>query len=94
MSAKTLARGPCVTATVDAVHFLAPCRLGSIAIIAAMVNRTFNSSMEVGWAARLLVQRLVGWLVGRLAAFGCGGDGVPWSSGRLAFHWVCVWPCG
>lgn len=38
MSAKTLARGPCVTATVDAVHFLQPCRLGSVVIIAAMVR--------------------------------------------------------
>lgn len=33
--------------SVDAVHFLAPLRVGAVAIIAAMVNRTFASSMEV-----------------------------------------------
>ena len=48
LAAKTLARGPCVTASVDAVHFLRPCRIGSVVIVAAMVNRTFTSSMEVG----------------------------------------------
>ncbi|KAG2440081.1 hypothetical protein HXX76_004195 [Chlamydomonas incerta] len=47
LSAKTLAQGPCVTASVDAVHFLRPCRLGGVVIIAAMVARTFNTSMEV-----------------------------------------------
>ena len=46
LAAKTVARGPCVSASVDSVHFLRPCRLGSVAIIAAMVNRTFASSME------------------------------------------------
>ncbi|WIA38284.1 hypothetical protein OEZ86_001624 [Tetradesmus obliquus] len=48
LSAKTLARGPCVTISVDAVHFFRPCRRGDVVIIAAMVNRTFSSSMEVG----------------------------------------------
>lgn len=48
LAAKTLARGPCVTASVDAVHFLRPCHVGSVLIVAAMVNRTFTSSMEVG----------------------------------------------
>ncbi|KAG2491478.1 hypothetical protein HYH03_010263 [Edaphochlamys debaryana] len=47
LSAKTLAHGPCVTASVDAVHFLRPCRLGCVVIVAAMVARTFNTSMEV-----------------------------------------------
>ncbi|KAI8475071.1 MAG: HotDog domain-containing protein [Monoraphidium minutum] len=47
LSAKTLARGPCVTVSVDAVHFIRPCRLGQVVIVAAMVNRTFSSSMEV-----------------------------------------------
>ncbi|GIL77220.1 hypothetical protein Vretifemale_6713 [Volvox reticuliferus] len=47
LSAKTLAHGPCVTASVDAVHFLRPCRLGCVLIIAAMVSRTFKTSMEV-----------------------------------------------
>ena len=48
LSAKTLARGPCVTVSVDAVHFIRPCRLGQVVVVAAMVNRTFASSMEVG----------------------------------------------
>lgn len=48
LSAKSLARGACVTASLDEVIFLKPCRLGSVLIIAAMVNRTFTSSMEVG----------------------------------------------
>uniref|UniRef100_A0A7S3R6G0 HotDog ACOT-type domain-containing protein n=3 Tax=Dunaliella tertiolecta TaxID=3047 RepID=A0A7S3R6G0_DUNTE len=48
MSAKTLAKASCVTASVDAVHFLRPCRLGTVVIVAAQVNRTFKSSMEVG----------------------------------------------
>ena len=47
LAAKTVARGPVVTASLDAVHFVKPCRLGAVAIIAAMVNRTFASSMEV-----------------------------------------------
>jgi hypothetical protein len=47
LAAKSVAGGPCVTASVDAVHFLRPVRVGSVAIVAAMVNRTFNSSMEV-----------------------------------------------
>lgn len=46
LAAKTVARGPVVTASVDTVHFLRPCRLGSVVIVAAMVNRTFQSSME------------------------------------------------
>ncbi len=48
LSAKLLAKRPCVTVSVDAVHFLRPCRVGAVVIIAAMVNRTFRSSMEVG----------------------------------------------
>ena len=47
LAAKTVARGPVVTASVDTVHFLRPCHQGSVAIIAAMVNRVFHSSMEV-----------------------------------------------
>ena len=46
LAAKTVARGPVVTASVDTVHFLRPCHQGSVAIIAAMVNRVFQSSME------------------------------------------------
>ena len=48
LAAKTLARGPVVTASVDAVAFLRPARRGSVAIVAAMVNRVFRSSAEVG----------------------------------------------
>ena len=47
LAAKSVAGRPCVTASVDAVHFLRPVRVGSVAIVAAMVNRTFQSSMEV-----------------------------------------------
>ncbi len=32
LSAKTLAQGPCVTASVDAVHFLRPCRWGLVCV--------------------------------------------------------------
>jgi len=48
LAAKSVAGGPCVTASVDSVHFLSPCHSGSVCIVAAMVNRTFASSMEVG----------------------------------------------
>ena len=48
LAAKTLARGPVVTASVDAVHFLRPARLGAVTITAAQVNRVFRSSAEVG----------------------------------------------
>lgn len=54
LAAKTVARGPVVTASVDSVHFLRPCRLGSVAIVAAQVNRTFQSSMEVRGRYRAL----------------------------------------
>lgn len=43
-----MARGPVVTASVDAVAFLRPARRGSVAVVAAMVNRVFRSSAEVG----------------------------------------------
>jgi hypothetical protein len=35
LAAKTVARGPCVTASVDAVHFLRPCRVVFKAYLAA-----------------------------------------------------------
>ncbi len=37
-----------VTASMDALHFLAPIKLGWIVSIKARVNQTWNSSMEVG----------------------------------------------
>lgn len=37
-----------VTASMDAVHFHAPIRVGMTAILTARVNATFNHSLEVG----------------------------------------------
>lgn len=42
------AAGVTVTASVDAVHFIAPARRGDVLIFNAAVNRAWNSSMEVG----------------------------------------------
>lgn len=38
----------CVTASVDAVSFHAPIRLGDMVILSASVNRVFSTSMEIG----------------------------------------------
>lgn len=48
IAARSLARAPCVTLSLDAVHFFRPCHANCIALVAAMINRTFGSSMEVG----------------------------------------------
>lgn len=39
---------PCVTVSVDAMHFLQPARRGDILIFQAAINRSWSSSMEVG----------------------------------------------
>ncbi|HPN39792.1 MAG TPA: acyl-CoA thioesterase [Melioribacteraceae bacterium] len=38
----------CVTASVDKIDFHLPIKLGDVVTLFASVNRTFNSSMEVG----------------------------------------------
>ena len=38
----------CVTAAVDALHFLSPAKMGDILLCHAAINRTWTSSMEVG----------------------------------------------
>jgi acyl-CoA hydrolase len=42
------ARGPCVTASIDALQFVAPVKLGHVVCIRASVNFTGRTSMEVG----------------------------------------------
>lgn len=42
------AAGVTVTASVDAVHFVAPARRGDVLIFNAGVNRAWTSSMEIG----------------------------------------------
>ncbi len=41
-------RRVCVTASMDALHFLAPMRLGDLANLKAQVNYTHNTSLEIG----------------------------------------------
>ncbi len=38
----------CVTASVDAVGFLAPIKLGHMVVLKASLNRVFNTSLEIG----------------------------------------------
>ena len=39
---------PCVTASVDSIHFLAPAVRGDTLLFSAALNRSWNSSMEIG----------------------------------------------
>jgi acyl-CoA hydrolase len=47
MAAMRHARLPVVTASVDQLNFLAPIRVGDMAILVARVNATFSRSLEV-----------------------------------------------
>src|ERR1041385_4274530 len=38
----------CVTAVVDSMHFLAPAERGDTLVFYASINRSWNSSMEIG----------------------------------------------
>lgn len=38
----------CATASIDALHFLSPVRLGETLVIKASVNRVWTASMEIG----------------------------------------------
>jgi acyl-CoA hydrolase len=48
ISAARHARGVCVTASIDALHFVAPVKLGEHIRIRACVNHAGRTSMEVG----------------------------------------------
>ena len=48
MAAMRHARLPVVTASIDQLSFLAPVRIGQIALLRAQVNAVFGTSMEVG----------------------------------------------
>lgn len=48
VSAQRFCRAAVVTASMDALHFVEPVRLGMIVILRSQVNRVWNSSMEVG----------------------------------------------
>jgi acyl-CoA thioesterase 11 len=48
VAAKRHAANPCVTASMDAVHFISPIKIGDMCIITASVNRSWRSSMEIG----------------------------------------------
>jgi acyl-CoA hydrolase len=48
MAAMRHARTPVVTASIDQLSFLAPIRIGHMAILTAQVNAVFGTSMELG----------------------------------------------
>lgn len=39
---------PCVTVSVDSIHFLAPAKRGDTLLFSASINRSWRSSMEMG----------------------------------------------
>lgn len=48
IAAQRHCRGTVVTASIDAVHFIAPVRAGHIVILRGQLNATFRTSMECG----------------------------------------------
>ncbi|HJN75485.1 MAG TPA: acyl-CoA thioesterase [Myxococcota bacterium] len=48
VSAQRCARTPCVTASFDQLHFVAPVRRGMVVVLNSQVNRTWRTSMEIG----------------------------------------------
>lgn len=48
MAAMRHARGPVVTVSIDQLTFLAPIRIGDMALLSAQVTAVFRTSMEVG----------------------------------------------
>jgi acyl-CoA hydrolase len=48
MAAMRHARVPVVTVSIDSLTFLAPIRIGHMALLTAQVNAVFSTSMEVG----------------------------------------------
>jgi acyl-CoA hydrolase len=48
MAAIRHTRRPCVTASVDSMHFLHPVRIGQLIVLRSSVNRVFRTSLEVG----------------------------------------------
>jgi acyl-CoA thioesterase 11 len=48
IAAKTHTEQPCVTASVDAIHFLNPIFVGDVVIVKAAVNKAWRTSMEIG----------------------------------------------
>lgn len=48
VSARRFCRNPVVTASMDALHFLAPVHQGDVVILRSKVNRAWATSMEIG----------------------------------------------
>lgn len=48
VSAGRCSKRPCVTASIDQLHFVAPVRRGMVVELRSQVNQTWRSSMEVG----------------------------------------------